>query len=150
MSHSSRLAVYLRSPVAVETEQRQQTTLGRAESLRQRGLVDEVAVTRWGRLSSGVDPRETEEIAALEAWAAARDCSLAPTFDRRDRHSAYTGDDSVVTLPVVCLACWTDDELVGVYPHVGPSGHCTVADGLDRIEAALESGETLAQTGSQR
>jgi hypothetical protein len=147
MSHNSRLSVYLRSPVPDETEQRQSSILGRADSLRQQGLVGEVTVTYWHRLSTGTDPEETAEIAALERWASEHGCTLAPTFDRHDRHSVFVGDDTVVTLPVACVACWEGDELVGVYPHVGPCGHCTVADGLDRIEAALASGERLAYTG---
>jgi len=150
MSHNARLSVYLRSPVPSETEARQTSVLGRADALRQAGLVDDLKVTYWQRLSTGTDQREAGEIAAMEQWAIENDCSLSPTFDRHDRHSAFVGDDSVVTLPVVCVACWQDDELVGVYPHVGPCGHCTVADGLDRIEAALRSGEGLAHTGSQR
>jgi len=102
------------------------------------------------RLSTGVDPRETSDIEAMEQWAVENGCSLAPALDRHDRHSVVTGDDSVVTLPVVCVACREDDRLVGVYPHVGPSGHCTVADGLDRIEAAIRSGEPLTRPGTRR
>ena len=149
MSHNTRLSVYLRSSVPDETEQRQTSVLGRADSLRQQGLVDDVAVTYWRRLSTGLDLQENAEIEAMERWAAEHGCSLAPTMARRDRHSAFVDDDSVVTLPLVCLACWDGDELVGVYPHRGPCGHCTVADGLDRIEAALRSDEPL-QTGFQR
>jgi len=150
MSHNRRLAVYLRTPVATETEPRQNSVLGRVDSLRQQSLVDEVEVTYWHRLSTGVDPRETSDIEAMEQWAVENGCSLAPALDRHDRHSVVTGDDSVVTLPVVCVACWEDDRLVGVYPHVGPSGHCTVADGLDRIEAAIRSGEPLTRPGTRR
>jgi hypothetical protein len=149
MSHNTRLSVYLRSPVPSETERRQTGVLGRASSLRNEGLVDDVTVTYWRRLSMGDSPEESAGIEAMEAWAAENGCSLATTFDHRNRQSAYTGADSVVTLPVVCLACWDGDELVGVYPHRGPRGHCSVADGLDRIESALRSGERL-QTGSQR
>lgn len=150
MSYNRRLAVYLRSPVAEGTEQRQNSVLGRADALRQQELVDEVVVTYWNRLSTGVNPDETADIEALERWAADNGCSLVPAFDRHDRHSAFTGDDSVVTLPVVAVACWEDDRLVGVYPHAGPCGHCTVADGLDRIEAALRSGERLNHTDARR
>ena len=149
MSHNTRLSVYLRSPVPDKTERRQIGVLGRASALRNAGLVDEITVTFWHRLSTGIDLAESADIEAMERWAAENGCTLAPTFDRRDRHSAYTGTDSVVTLPVVCLACWDGDELLGVYPHAGPCGHYTVADGLDRIEAALRSGEPL-QTGSHR
>ncbi|WP_277541223.1 HTH domain-containing protein [Haloarcula laminariae] len=150
MSHNRRLAVYLRTPVASGTEQRQTSVLGRADALRQQRLVDEVTVTYWSRLSTGVDPHQNSDIRALEQWAADNGCSLAPAFDRRDRHSAVTGDDSVVTLPIACVAYWEGGELLGVYPHAGPSGHCTVADGLDRIEAALRSGERLNHTGARR
>ncbi|WP_324662136.1 HTH domain-containing protein [Haloarcula sediminis] len=143
MSHNRRLAVYLRRPVADGTEGRQNSVLGRADALRQQSLVDEVTVTYWNRLSTGVDPEENADIEALERWAIDNGCSLAPAFDRRERHSAFIGDDAVVTLPVVCVAYWEDGRLVGVYPHAGPCGHCTVADGLDRIEAALQSGEPL-------
>lgn len=150
MSHNRRLSVYLRSPVPTETEARQTSVLGRADALRQQGLVGNLDVRYWRRLSTGTDPQEAAEIEAMERWASEHGCTLAPCFDRHDRHSAFTGDDSVVTLPVVCVAYWDDGELAGVYPHRGPCGNCTVADGLDRIEAALRSDEPLAHTGSQR
>lgn len=150
MSHNRRLAVYLRSPVAEGTEQRQNSVLGRADALRQQGLVEEVRVTYWNRLSTGEDRDETVAIEALERWATDNGCSLVPAFERRERHSAFIGDDFVVTLPVVAVACWEGGRLVGVYPHAGPCGHCTVADGLDRVEAALRSGERLAQAGARR
>ncbi|MDS0258650.1 hypothetical protein NDI56_04390 [Haloarcula sp. S1CR25-12] len=148
MSHNTKLSVYLRSPVPEGTEQRQNSVLGRVDSLRRQAFVDEVAVTYWQRLSTGVDPKESSDIEALERWAADNGCTLAPTLDRHDRHSVFLGSDSVVTLPVVCVAYWEDDELRGVFPHVGPCGHCTVADGLDRVESALRSGEPLAHTGA--
>ncbi|MBV0922974.1 hypothetical protein KTS45_02075 [Halomicroarcula limicola] len=142
--------MYVRSPVSDATEQRQTAALARADSLRQQGLVDDVSVTYWNRLSTGADANEAADIAAMEAWADAHGCSLAPAFDRHDRSSAFTGRDSVVTLPVICLVVYEDDEIAGVYPHAGPEGHCTVADGLDRVESALRCGENLAYTGSQR
>ncbi|MDS0284214.1 hypothetical protein NDI86_19160 [Halomicroarcula sp. S3CR25-11] len=135
--------MYLRRPVADGTEQRQTSVLGRADALRQQGLVDGVDVTYWHRVATGADPREMADIETLERWAADNGCSLAPAFDRHDRHSVFTGDDTVVTLPVACVAYWEGDRLLGVYPHRGPCGHCTLADGLDRIEAALQSGESL-------
>lgn len=150
MSYTSQLSVYLRSPVSTETDGRQASVLGRAHALKQQGLIDDISVTHWNRLASESDRQEAGEIEAMEQWASNQSCSLAPTLDRHDRHSAYLGDDSVIALPLACLAYWEDDTLVAVYPHVGPSGHCTVADGLDRIEAALQSGAPLAQTGSQR
>jgi len=150
MGHNRRLAVYLRRPVATETERRQNSVLGRVDALRQQGIVDGVDVTYWHRLSTGADPQEAADIETLERWATDNGCTLAPAFDRRNRRSAFTGDDSVVTLPVACVACWEDGELVGVYPHAGPCGHCTVADGIDRIEAALRSGESLVHTGARR
>jgi len=138
----------MRRPVADGTEQRQTSVLGRADALRQQGLVDGVDVTYWHRLSTGVDPRERSEIEALERWATDNGCTLAPAFGRHDRHSAFTGRDTVVTLPVVCVACWENEELVAVYPHLGPTGHCTVAAGLARVEAALQTGEPLRRTGA--
>jgi len=148
MTHISRLTVYLRSPIPAKTERRQAAVLGRVDSLRQQGLVDEVVVSYWSRLAAATDREEAVEIAAMEAWATAHDCSLAPGLDHRDRHSAFTGDEALVFLPVVCLACWDDEEIVSVYPHRGPAGHCTVEDGLNRIESTLHSEGRY--NGSQR
>jgi len=150
MNQHRQLAVYLRRPVVDGTERRQISVLGRADALRRQRLVDEVVVIYWNRLSTGVDPRESADIEAMERWATDNGCSLVPAFDRHDRHSAFTGDDAVVTLPVACVAYFEDDDLVGVYPHAGPCGHCTVADGLDRIEAALLSGEFLPHIDVQQ
>ena len=139
MSSTTRITVYLRSPVPEGTEQRQSYILGRADSLRQQGLVDGLTVSYWHRLSTGATPRESAEIDTLERWAADNGCTLAPAFDRR------AGRGDAVTLPLACVAYWEDDELVAVYPHAGTCGHCTVVDGLDRIEAALRSDEPLAR-----
>ena len=148
MTHISRLTVHLRSPVSIKTEERQADVLARADSLRQHGLVEDVVVTYWSRLAAATDQRQADEIAAMEAWADEHGCSLAPGFERRNRRSAFTGDGAVVSLPLVALTCWDGDELVAVYPHRSPSGHCTVEDGLQRIESALHGEQPY--TGSQR
>lgn len=136
------MAVYVRSPAPAATEQQQQTVLARLRSLSEAGQVDDFTVTYWFRQAIERDGEPTlSSIAELEAWATDRGLSLAPALDRHERHNWYTGvDDAVVTLPVICLAIYEDDELRGVYPHVCPEGPRSVADGLDRLEAGSLAG----------
>lgn len=132
-----RVAVYVRTPVAAETERRQDTVLARIGSLRENGAVDDLTVTYWNRAANvTADDPTLPSVVAMEQWAAANGVTLAPAFDRHDRSCWFTGvDDSVVTLPVICLAVFENDDLVGVYPHLGPSGPQSVGDCLDRLEA---------------
>ena len=69
---------------------------------------------------------------------------LASESDRQEAGEIEAMEQWAPGLVFVCL------DAGGVYPYVGPSGHCTAAGGLGRIEAALQSGAPLAQTGSQR
>ena len=140
MTQTTRAAVYVRSPAPAATEQRQETVLARLRSLRDCGAVDEFSVTYWFRQALDRDGDPTmPAVAELEAWAEDHSVSLAPAFDRHERHNWYTGiDDAVVTLPVVCLAVYEDDELTAVYPHVCEDGPRSVADGIEQLEAQLD------------
>ena len=142
MQHTTTATLYVRTPAPMATEKRQETILGRLEALRRSGAIDEVTVTYWFR-QARVDDADPvmPSVIALEEWASANDVELTPAFDRHDRANWYTGAaDSVVSLPVICLAVFSDGEICGVYPHVGPSGHQSVVDGLDSLEA-----ETMAK-----
>jgi hypothetical protein len=132
--------VYVRSPAPAATEQRQETVLGRLQSLRAAGAIDDFTVTYWFRqaLDRDCDP-SMPAVAELEAWASDYGVSLTPAFDRHDRSNWYTGiEDTVVTLPVLCLAIYEDDELRSVYPHVCEHGPRTVADGMEQLEAQCQ------------
>lgn len=137
MQHDTTVTLYVRTPAPMATEKRQETILGRIEALRRAGAIDGVTVTYWFR-QARVDDSDPvmPSVVALEEWASDHHVELAPAFDRHDRANWYTGAaDSVVSLPVICLAVFSDGEISGVYPHVGPAGYRSVVDGLDSLEA---------------
>ncbi|WP_424004524.1 HTH domain-containing protein [Haloarcula salina] len=137
MTAERRVVVFLRSPVASETQKRQETVLARIEALKESGSISDFAVRHWKRLAElEADDSVLPSLAEMDAWAAARDVTLEPAFDRHERSSGYTGRrDEVVTLPVVCVTVLDGDDLLGVYPHVCPKGCRTVADCLDELES---------------
>ena len=137
------VTLYVRTPAPMATKERQASVLGRLDALRAAEVLDDVTVTYWVRQATN-DDAVMPSVGALEEWAEANDVTLAPAFDRHDRSNWYTGhDDVVVSLPVICLAVFEDEDIVSVYPHRGRNGNLSVSDGLDRLEATL-----LGDTGS--
>jgi len=137
MTAERRVVAFLRTPVATETQKRQETVLARIESLKESGAISDFAVRHWKRLAE-LEAADTAlpSLDEMDAWARGNDVTLEPAFDRHERSSGYTGvHDEVVTLPVVCVTVLDGDELVGVYPHVCPDGCRTVADCLDELES---------------
>lgn len=119
------------------TEKRQETILGRLEALCEQNVIDDVTVTYWFRQATDHDGDPVmPSVLALESWASANGFTLAPAFDRHQRSNWFTGaEDAVVNLPVICLAVLEDGEICAVYPHRSRSGHHSVTDGIEQLEA---------------
>lgn len=140
MAQERRVAVYLRETVPLAARSRQLSVLGRLRALESAGGIDELTVDSWANHVTDLDPMATGQLTAytgFDTWARAHDSDIHPAFDAHDCVCSFT-DQSFrrTTFPVVCLAIYEGDELLGVYPHTSPFGPRTVSDGLDLLEAS--------------
>lgn len=119
------------------TEKRQETVLGRLEALCEQDVIDDVTVTYWFRQAADTDVDPImPSVVALESWASDNDITLTPAFDRHQRSNWFTGaEDAVVNLPVICLAILEDGDIRAVFPHRSRSGHHSVMEGIEQLEA---------------
>lgn len=116
--------------------------LARLRELDAAGLVDEVSVRVWGKQVDASDgwPEETsppvrDRVAEFRTWAERNGHSLEPAFHRCDGSTMVSDERTeVIRLPLVCLAIYDDDRLVGVFPCSTGEGTETVGDCLRRLE----------------
>lgn len=85
-----------------------------------------------------------ERFEAFETWAERRGVSVRPPFEVRECSSSFTGEfiERLMT-PLVCLALYDDEALVGVYPHSVDGQTYTVEDAI----ATLRAGEIPVPLG---
>jgi hypothetical protein len=155
MEPSTRVDVFLRNSVPFHAKARQLVTRSRLRSLQSAGVVDEVRVDTWANRTTDTDRNENRSLPVLDelqAWADEHGVRLTPGFDSHDTHCGFTGRDFRTTVfPVVCLAVYEHDELVGVYPHSTDSGSVSVADCLSVLEAgALTAAPESVATATDR
>ena len=142
--------LYVRDHTPASTYDRQRAVCERLRRLRERGVLDAVAVESWGNRvlaadNDDDDPPDIDDEAravrdtyrAIEEWAAERGYTLAPAFETRTVGSLVSNERRDVTvLPAMCLVVFDDGSIRDVSPCSTGSGVRTVEDGL----AALESG----------
>jgi hypothetical protein len=115
-------------------------------SYEEEGLLEECAVRFWPDEIRLIDDTEETPIITqyrqFQAWADREGVSLEPAFTRRERTTLVSDDsDTVLVLPVVCLAIRVDGELVRVAPHTTGSTPYTVRDALADISSLSGSPE---------
>ncbi|SNZ17450.1 hypothetical protein SAMN06269185_3027 [Natronoarchaeum philippinense] len=131
------LDVYMRAFVPDAAQRRQEAMLERMRRLRDRGIIDDVSVSRWSsRACLSVElhhdrPDGTELYRELVDATDGTALSIQPFF--RERKGPSRGR-SVVHLPVVCVVVRRDDAIAGVYPCSAPEGTYSVTDCLDALE----------------
>jgi hypothetical protein len=111
---------------AAGTHDRVTEAIDRTRALEASGQVERCSVATWdkqvvlgdGKSGRSDRGRETlEKIEAFESWAAGRNASLYPFFEERTRRSLLTdGAETVVVLPVLCLAVYEGERLEAVFP----------------------------------
>jgi hypothetical protein len=104
------------------------------------GLLDELTVEFWPDEIRLTDDTEETAVRAhyrqFQAWAESEGVSLEPAFTRRERTTPVSdGSDTVLVLPVLCLAIRIDGELVSVAPHTTGTTPYTVMDALADIQS---------------
>lgn len=136
--HDPHVAVgcFIRSSAAVKSVDGAIRTLHEYDT---EGTVNEVSTGVWPDIVKLTD--ETADSTALEqyerfrTWADDNGVSLAPAFTKREWTNRLTGEsDTIVRLPVLCLAIYIDDECVSVAPHSTGTDVYTVKDALNDID----------------
>lgn len=136
------LDVYMRAFAPDAAQRRQEAMLDRMRELRDRGMVEEVSVTRWSNQVSVSPAQDREPPVGVETYreldeaVGETELSIEPFFRER---SGAGGDRTVLSLPVLCVAIRRDGEITGVYPCSAPDGSYSVTDCLD----ALASGNDV-------
>lgn len=121
----------------------------RLRRLEGRGAVADVDVHVWGRsisIADGTAPTPDAPGATVDefvSWARREGYSLEPAFEIRKRESELDPrTDTVLTLPLVCVALYDDGDLVAVFPHATNGVVRGVEDCLERLDR-----ERVAQKG---
>jgi hypothetical protein len=106
----------------------------------EKGFIDELEVKLWPeKICLTSDTGESsvlDHYDRFQTWADDSGVSLEPAFIRRERTPLVSDDsDTVLVLPVLCLAIRVDGELVCVAPHSTETTAYTVKDALADIES---------------
>ena len=140
-SQELRVKFFTRSYTPGGAEDVQNRVLDRLETLCEQGVIKDCDRQVWGKRvctsnagTFGEDAIET--VAQFRTWADRNDASLLPFFDERTCHSKITGEEhSEIVFPMMCMAVYRDDDLVGVYPHADGESVTTIQDCLASLSA---------------
>ncbi|MHC3438705.1 HTH domain-containing protein [Natrialbaceae archaeon A-gly3] len=116
----------------------------RLQDLVEADVLSDFSVRVWGKQlvpdSDAEDCRTVEgepiheTLARFRSWADREAHSLEPGFRTCERRPMLTeGTTSVIVPPLVCLAVYRDDGLVGVFPCSSDDGTKTVDDCLTHL-----------------
>lgn len=144
-----RVDLYMRRDVFGARSQ-QQGLFERVRRLEARSRVERTELRRWPRRIPADERSELgDTIREFEAWAAERDLSLAPCFERRKAEPRFAGDRlERIFLPVMCLAVYRNGRLKCVAPHVDGDRSYTVYDCIDDLEERLAEEKRRSVRGS--
>lgn len=131
---------YVRAPLLLDPIDSKIETLRTCEA---NGSIDSLLLRSWPDEVALTEERPNQEVVArferFEQWAETHDVSIRPPFDIRTVTSLASDESrQVLVTPILCFALYSDDRLVGVYPHTEGDTTCTAAEAI----AALRTGET--------
>jgi len=160
MSSSNRQGIsvemFVRGQSEMGVRDQQRRVIEGLSELEETGAIDEFDVHVWGKEVSPAAVREGTDchrstigrVNEFAEWAEANGASLEPTFRRRRVTSSITDEDhTVISLPVMCLAVYEDEELDSVYPCHVDGTTCTVHESLERLgtdDPGVEMDELVA------
>ena len=130
------LVCHARTPLVLEPIEER---IAEATACESTDLVDAVVVRSWPdsvRLDddAGQDREVVDDFGRFREWADRRGVSVEPPFEVRTRSSIVEEDGvDVLVTPVLCLAVYRDERLVGVYPHSDGEETYTVERALERL-----------------
>ena len=110
--------------------------INRLGSLRASEAIDEFEVETWPDelVVEETDTRVASVVDSFRDWAAGAGVTLEPAFDQRTVSPLVGRSRAVLTLPMMAIAVYENDELTAVYPHVEDGETRTVVDYLDGLE----------------
>lgn len=140
--HDLTVSCAVRAPLLLEPVDAKVETLRRCE---ERGDVGGLVLRSWPDAvsldASGPESEVVEQFRRFERWAEEAGASIRPPFRIRRRSSMVSEETRrVLVTPILCLACYDGDALVGVYPHSEGETTRTATDAI----AALAAGELPA------
>lgn len=155
-NHELRVKFYTRSFMPEGAEDIQDQVLDRLNQLREQEVLDEFECEVWGKRvctsrSADFGQDAIDTVGQFRAWAEANGASLLPFFDERTQHSKITGEEhSELVFPMMCMAVYRDDDLVGVYPHADGESVQTIPDFLASLtrRSENENGELPEKQGA--
>ncbi|WP_255198782.1 HTH domain-containing protein [Halorarius litoreus] len=126
---------------------RRRAVVARLEELQSNGWLDRFSVRTWPSRVTLEGPNEdvVSVVHRLERWADEAGVSLGPCFEWREYDCTFTDESGeLVSLPVVALAVYEDDDLVDVAPRVETSTVVTVDELLDELGQRADTGRRPA------
>lgn len=144
------LVCHARTPLVLDPVEER---VERARNCEGNGLVDAVMVRSWpDAVRLDPDGQRDEVVAEYERftrWAERRGVGVEPPFETRTRSSIVEDDGvDVLVTPILCLAVYRDERLVGVYPHADREETYPVDRALERLEAG-ELPRPLGRSGGE-
>lgn len=133
------VACHVRAPMLLEPVDGHVETLRACES---EGRIDSLLLRSWPEEVSLDDgssyPEVVDVFERFERWADRHDVSVRPPFETRTARSLATGEETeMLVTPLLCLALYRGDDLVGVYPHTDGEESVAATEAI----AALRTGE---------
>ena len=130
------LVCHARTPLVLEPIEER---IAEARACEGTDLVDAVVVRSWPdsvRLDdAGQDREVVDDFGRFREWADRREVTVEPPFEVRTRSSIVEEDGvDVLVTPVLCLAVYRDERLVGVYPHSDGEETYPVERALERLQ----------------
>lgn len=130
---------YARAPMLLDPVDAHVETLQRCDS---DGTVDAVLLRSWPERVALTDgsphPEVVDAFERFERWADRRNVSVRPPFEVRTTTSVVTEETrDVLVTPLLCLAIYRGESLVGVFPYTADGTTHTATDAI----ATLRSGE---------
>lgn len=142
-----RMELFLRSLAPPGIREQQETIINRVAQLSTNGTIQEHTLTIWGdRIRLDTAPQtDTEEairekIERIRRWEATNSVSLAPGFEERQINSPIEGSYTVLILPIIGLAVYTQTDIWGIFPCKMEESHISV---MECVEAFLQSERSL-------
>jgi hypothetical protein len=151
---TTRVELFVRSLSPTGARARPLVVIDRLDDLTESGRIDDYAVFVWGKevgLSTSVaGPERTElvldRVGQFRAWAADRNAALVG-FETREA-STLTGETyTALSLPVLALAEYDGEQLVGVAPCRTEHEDRTVERRIEALEATAERTEPATERG---
>jgi len=139
---SPRVELWVRDTTAYGVADRVRAVHDRLRKLERRGDLSEVDLNVWGRAVSVSGDSVTDISGTIGAkidefvdWAEREEQALEPAFAVRKRNPVTVpGSETVLSLPLVCLAVYDEDDLLAVFPHTDDDDVRRVHDCLDGLE----------------